>query len=165
MGEADVVSVKPDVRVRVATVVDAAAWGSMRRALWPDADDADREEQLRLASGPEDRAIALLAVDADSGEAVGFAEASIRREYVNGTETSPVGFLEGWYVRPEWRASGVGRMLVMAVAAWVRDRGCRELASDTWLDNPASQAAHLGCGFEETERVVNYRMQLGMPLE
>jgi aminoglycoside 6'-N-acetyltransferase I len=40
---------------------------------------------------------------ANTREPVGLVEASIRTDYVNGTSSSPVAFLEGIYVIPEAR--------------------------------------------------------------
>lgn len=131
----------------------------MRRALWPDETGVDDIEEMNDALERGGGATAFLALD-DRGSAIGFAEATVRREYVNGTDTSPVGFLEGWFVKPEWRGRGVGRALVAAVEDWTRNNGCCELASDTWLDNSASQQAHRSCGFEETERIVCFRKRL-----
>lgn len=129
----------------------------MRAALWPDAGiDALRAEALAWDAS---QGIALLAFD-DDGRAIGLAEASLRRDYVNGTESSPVGFLEAWFVQPGHRGRGVGRALVAAVEDWTRGHGCRELASDALLDNTGSHAAHAACGFEETERVVYFRKRL-----
>ena len=108
---------------------------------------------------PSARTVLLKAFDAE-GRAIGLAEASLRHDYVNGTEGSPVGFLEGWYVDPAWQGRGVGRALVAAVEAWTRGQGCTELASDASLDNTGSHAAHAACGFEETERVVYFRKRL-----
>lgn len=93
----------------------------------------------------------------EDGTPAGFAEAAIRHDYVNGTESSPVAFLEGIYVRPSARRQGVARALVDAVERWAAERGCGELASDALLDNDASHAMHRGLGFEETERVVYFR--------
>lgn len=145
--------------VRPATLADAPAWSAMRVALWPDeADVAAPAEMARQIDAARD-AVAFLACDA-GGSAIGFAEATLRHDYVNGTGSSPVGFLEGWYVAPEWRGRGVGRALVAAVERWSQERGCSELASDALLDNAASHAAHAACGFEETERVVYFRKPL-----
>jgi aminoglycoside 6'-N-acetyltransferase I len=105
------------------------------------------------------RCAAFLAVDAEQ-RPIGFAEATLRHDYVNGTETSPVGFFEGWYVVPEQRGRGIGRALLHAAEAWARSRGCAEFASDALLDNDDSQLAHLACGFAETERVVYFRKPL-----
>lgn len=144
-------------RVRAATSADVEAWGAQRAALWPDADDARDPGAMASILSDTDAAAFVAEVD---GRVVGFAEATLRRGYVNGTETSPVGFLEGWHVEPAWRGRGVGRALVAAVADWSRASGARELASDSLLDNAGAHAAHAACGFEETERVVYFRRWL-----
>jgi aminoglycoside 6'-N-acetyltransferase I len=100
-----------------------------------------------------------LAVSA-SGSAVGFVEASKRVDYVNGTNSSPVAFLEGLYVVQSFRRQGVARALVDSVAKWALAEGCTELASDSLLDNTAAHIAHRALGFEETERVVYFRRAL-----
>jgi aminoglycoside 6'-N-acetyltransferase I len=79
---------------------------------------------------------------------IGFAEVS-RRAYAEGCETSPVGFLEGWYVLAERRGAGVGRALLAAGEMWARELGCREFASDAVVNNAVSAAAHRALGFEE----------------
>jgi aminoglycoside 6'-N-acetyltransferase I len=90
----------------------------------------------------------------------GFAEASIRTDYVNGTDAAPVAFLECLYVAPEARRRGCARALVTAVHAWGRARGCREFASDASLANADCQAEHRALGFVETERSVYFRRSL-----
>ncbi|MCM2526205.1 aminoglycoside N-acetyltransferase AAC(6')-Iz [Stenotrophomonas maltophilia] len=142
--------------IRQATPADAAAWAQLRLGLWPDDDDPLEELKQLLADA---EGVVFLACAAD-GEAVGFAEVRLRHDYVNGTESSPVGFLEGWYVQPQWQGRGVGRALLAAVQAWTRDTGCRELASDSRVEDVQAHAAHRACGFEETERVVYFRMPL-----
>jgi aminoglycoside 6'-N-acetyltransferase I len=142
--------------VRRAGAGDLPAWNAMRMALWPDADDT---AQALLAQLARDDMAVWLALRAD-GEPLGFAEASLRRDHVNGTDSSPVGFLEGLYVDPAWRRGGVGRALVEAVERWTHERGCSELASDALLDNTGSHAAHVAYGFEETQRVVYFRKQV-----
>ena len=150
---------KGEWQVRRATEADVGAWAGLRAALWPEEDVAAHAAEIRDALAQPHGVVAFLALDAD-GQACGFAEATLRRDYVNGTESSPVGFLEGWYVVPESRGSGAGRALVAAVAQWTREQGCSEFASDALLDNEPSHRAHAACGFEETERVVYFRKQL-----
>ena len=145
-----------DGTVRRAHEADLGTWCAMRARLWPDADDT---AQQLLAQLVEPDGIVLVAFARD-GAAVGFAEANLRHDYVNGTQSSPVGYLEGLFVEADWRRHGVGRALVAAVAQWTRERGCSELASDAALDNLVSQAAHLAYGFEETERVVYFRQRV-----
>lgn len=91
---------------------------------------------------------------------LGFAEASIRSDYVNGTSGSPVAFLEGIFVEPGARRTGIARGLVEAICAWAREHGLSELASDADLTNTTSHAVHDALGFSETERVVFFRMSL-----
>jgi aminoglycoside 6'-N-acetyltransferase I len=133
------------------------AWLALRLALWPDVAEAEQLSGMAdaLARGHYVR----LAVTA-SGSVVGFVEASKRVDYVNGTDSSPVAFLEGMYVTQSSRRHGVARALVESVVNWALDEGCRELASDSLLDNAVAHAVHRALGFEETERVVYFRRVL-----
>ncbi len=134
-------------------------WLRLRQALWPDCPEAEHLAEMAGFLREPDKYAQFVAYDED-GQAAGFAEAALRTDYVNGTETSPVAFLEGIYVAPQQRRQGWGRALVDAVTAWARTRGCRELASDALLDNVASHLMHRALGFEETERVVFFRKEL-----
>jgi aminoglycoside 6'-N-acetyltransferase I len=142
-------------RATPATIGD---WAEMRLALWPHASlpELEREAAALLVKKPA--AVAFL-LRADAA-AIGFAEATVRVDYVNGCSTSPVAFLEGIYVRPEWRRRGAARLLCRAVEAWASEQGCRELASDTEIDNSTSQRMHEALGFSESERVVYYHKRL-----
>lgn len=132
------------------------AWAELRADLWPD--ETVAEHRAEAAAMLESAERAFVAVQ--DGRVVGFAEAALRHDYVNGCETSPVAFLEGIYVRPAARRSGVAKALTDAVAAWGRSEGCTEFASDAEIDNAESHAFHLGAGFEETERVVYFRKRI-----
>jgi aminoglycoside 6'-N-acetyltransferase I len=143
-----------------ATIDDIDAWAELRAALWPEGSvEHHRDELVQSLRVVDRREVAFLA-RAASGEIVGFAEATLRSDYVNGCDTSPVAFLEGIYVRPVDRRKGVARSLVRAVEAWGRERGCSELASDALIDNTQSHAFHAAAGFEETDRVVYFRKPL-----
>lgn len=135
-------------------------WARLRSALWPDISIEDhRKELMHALSSADNNLIGFVALS-DSGEIVGFAEAALRKDYVNGCETSPVAFLEGVYVRPESRRKGVARSLCDAVEMWGKSVGCSELASDAPLENQVSHGFHLAMGFDETERVVFFRRRL-----
>jgi aminoglycoside 6'-N-acetyltransferase I len=141
------------------TSVDAPGWLELRAELWPDCPlQEHREEMAAFISQPQ--RFAQFVVRSEDNRPLGFAEASVRTDYVPGTETSPVAFLEGLYVRPEARRRGIARMLMQAVATWARGSNCTELASDTQLGNTLSQAVHQKLGFAETERVVFFRKAL-----
>ena len=151
---------QPVINVAIAGLADAADWAAMRQALWPRDDlgihGADIA-QLLAAPGDTINFVAR----ADDGRPAGFAEAGLRHDYVNGTESSPVAFLEGIYVDPAFRRTGVARQLVEAVENWARQQGCDELASDTGIANIPSQKLHNALGFTETQRVVYFRKLLG----
>ncbi|WP_371816465.1 aminoglycoside 6'-N-acetyltransferase [Roseateles sp. DAIF2] len=134
-------------------------WLALRRDLWPGPEEEHRADMAEMVAEPA-RYAQFLALDGPGGAALGLAEVALRRDYVNGTEGSPVGFLEGLYVRPEARRRGIAGALVRAASSWVGAQGCSEIASDTALENVASQALHRALGFEETERVVYFRRRL-----
>lgn len=137
-----------------------AAWGEMRFALWPWDSPAEHAAAAKAdyLSGSPDRAAFI--VRDDAGSPVAFAEAALRRDYVEGCNTSPVAFLEGIYVAPAARLQGLARQLSDTVAAWGRARGANEFASNALIDNTASHAFHAALGFAETERVVFFRKEL-----
>lgn len=151
------------IQVRHVEPADADAWLVLRAALWPA--DEGSTEVARFFAEPDQRGgllpeAVLVAVEGDaSATLVGFAEVS-RRAYAEGCETSPVGFLEGWYVVPARRGQGVGRALVAAAEAWARDLGCREFASDTLAGNESSARAHRALGFEQVEVIRCFRKVL-----
>ena len=90
------------------------------------------------------------------GHAAGFAQCQLRHDYVEGTETSPVGYLEGIYVREADRGKGIARKLLSACEDWAREQGCTEFASDCELTNTESQEFHRAVGFEEANRIVAF---------
>lgn len=154
------------VYIRHAESADAAAWVMLRSALWPDgsADEHAAEvatffEKPRMGPGAMPEAVLVAVAPGPGSTLVGVAEVS-RRAYAEGCETSPVGFLEGWYVVPEYRRQGVGRALVLAAEAWARSQGCREFASDALADNTESAAAHQALGFEEVEVIRCFRKNI-----
>lgn len=139
---------------------DDPDWLHMRVALWPEGSAREHVQEMAAFLTEPGRFAQFIARDSE-GAALGFIEASVRSDYVNGTSTSPVAYLEGLYVRPKARRQGVARALVQAVVHWARARGCQELASDALLHNRTSQAVHKRLGFAETERVVYFNLRLG----
>lgn len=148
------------VSIAPAKPADAADWTAMRTALWPRGGDGAHAADIAELLADAGETINLIVRDAD-GTALGFAEAALRHDYVNGCKTSPVAFLEGIFVKPETRCKGVARALVAAVEAWALEQGCTEFASDAAVDNFASIDMHRALGFEETQRVVFFRKVLG----
>ena len=132
-------------------------WLQLRILLWPDHEDAHLLEMRQLLEQPH--TLQLLSYN-DQQQAIAMLEASIRYEYVNGTQTSPVAFLEGIYVLPEYRRSGVATTLVQQVEDWAKQFSCTEFASDAAIDNTISHAMHRALGFQETERVVYFKKKI-----
>jgi len=143
--------------IRRATHEDKSAWLRMRQGLWPEAPieylDFDMDDRL----GDPDYAV-FVASGAD-GKQIAFIEAGLR-DYGEGCETSPVGYIEAWYVDEHIRGQKLGRDLIHVAEGWARDKGMKEMASDTWLENETSIAAHLKLGYEETERLVHFVKRL-----
>lgn len=145
--------------IEPCTSVDQPGWLDLRMALWPEGSPQDHLDEMASFLEQPERYVQFVAYGPDR-EPLGFVEASMRTDYVNGTETSPVAFLEGLYVVSEARCQGIARELVTAVEAWGERIGCSELASDALLENELSHAVHRALGFAETERVVYFRKAL-----
>ena len=146
--------------VRQTGAGDRAIWAEMRTALWPDETSLTHAKMVDELLGDGD-SLSLIA-EATDGIAVGFAEIAVRK-YANGCDTRPVAFLEGVWVKPQFRRQGIGARLIAHAETLLAARGFRELGSDTWIDDCTSQAAHLAWGFSETERVVYFRKILKPP--
>ena len=95
-----------------------------------------------------------------AGDGEGFAQCQLRRDYVEGTESSPVGYLEGIYVEENCRRRGLAAALLAACEDWARTKGCREFASDCELTNSQSLRFHLALGFEEANRIICFTKKL-----
>lgn len=94
------------------------------------------------------------------GALVGAALCSLRNDYVEGCDSSPVGYLEGIGVKEGLRGRGIAKELLAECEQWAREKGCREFASDCELSNTASLAFHLGVGFEEQNRIICFKKEL-----
>lgn len=91
---------------------------------------------------------------------VGFAQCQLRRDYVEGTHSTPVGYLEGIFVVPEYRHRGYAKELLKKCELWAKEKGCEEFASDCELDNTSSFNFHKAMGFEEANRIICFRKEL-----
>jgi aminoglycoside 6'-N-acetyltransferase I len=137
---------------------ETEAWLVMRMALWPETDEPQHRKEMAMMLSDEERFAVFVCQD-PHGELVGFAEVSLRA-WAEGCESSPVGYLEGWYVAEHARRQGIGGRLVAAAADWARSRGCTEMASDTELANRVSEATHLRLGYRVAARVTAFRKRL-----
>ncbi len=143
--------------IRRATLEDKPEWLHMRQGLWPDAPLEYLDFDLDDLLADSDAGI-FVASRADGG-LVAFIEVGLR-DYGEGCETSPVGYIEAWYVDEHARGQKLGREMARVAEQWAREKGCTEMASDTWLENDVSIAAHLKMGYYEAERLVHFVKRL-----
>lgn len=146
------------VIVRAVRVGDSEAWQRMRAELWPDGTGAHAADIQKFFNDMSTERGAVLVAE-HGGALAGFVELSLRA-YAEGCETTPVAYLEGWYVAPETRGSGVGRALLRAAEEWGRSQGCTEFASDAEAENTTSADAHRACGFEEVSLIRCFKKRL-----
>jgi aminoglycoside 6'-N-acetyltransferase I len=148
----------PICSIRPVELPDTAEWLRLRLALWPDADLVELERELRAIWERRDHEPVFVAERAD-GRLGGMIEVSLRPSAA-GCVTSPVGYIEGWFVDADLRGRGIGRTLVAAAEAWAIQAGCREMASDTTPEYPISPRAHARLGYQETTTPLHYRKTL-----
>jgi aminoglycoside 6'-N-acetyltransferase I len=146
-----------DIRIVRCTTPDPR-WVDCRAQLWPESATAEHYDAAVALLQAKTPFVVLLALA--SAEVIGFAEVLLRRDPVNGCQTSPVAFLEGIWVALQYRRLGVARSLINEAENWASELGCAEFASDALVDNVASHAFHEAAGFTEIERVVCFRKLL-----
>ena len=143
--------------IQQAEAHDVPALAKLACQLWPD----HTVEEMRLEFAEiiaKQDATFFLAYAEET--AIGFAQCQLRRDYVEGTDSSPVGYLEGIYVAEEYRKHGIARELLSACESWAKEKGCTEFASDCELDNVQSLQFHLNVGFEEANRIICFAKKI-----
>lgn len=136
------------------TLSNASEWLSMAIQLWPDYDP--NELTQIVTEGLQSQKYRRLLCKNESGLYVGFIDLSLRHDYVEGSSTSPVGYIEGIFVKPEYRNQGVAKFMVAQGENWVKQSGCAEIASDTSITNVDSQNFHARLGFDKREIIVHF---------
>ena len=143
--------------IRKAALSDAATAAALAQQLWPHHEAAQLQEEFEPLL--EDANAAVFLAYSDSVPA-GFAQCQLRNDYVEGTSSTPVGYLEGIFVVPAYQKQGIARALLAACENWARMRGCSEFASDCELTNSDSLLFHLNVGFEEANRIICFTKKL-----
>lgn len=143
--------------IRRAQPADAAAVAALALQLWPDHTQQELREEFEPMLAEKEAAVFLAYA---GGTAVGFAQCQLRHDYVEGTSSSPVGYLEGIFVAANHRRAGYAGALLKACEGWAREMGCQEFASDCELDNEDSLRFHLRMGFAEVGRIICFQKSL-----
>ena len=143
--------------IRKAEIKDLPILAELACQLWPDHTVEEMRTEFAEILAKPDAAYFLAYADEN---AVGFAQCQLRHDYVEGTVSSPVGYLEGIYVADEYRQQGFARELLSACESWAKEKGCTEFASDCELNNVQSLQFHLNVGFEEANRIICFTKKL-----
>lgn len=146
------------MEIRPVNEDDRAEWVRMRDLLWPGS-LGDHEAETRLFFAQPDETLATFVLDRLDGRLGGFIEVG-QRSYAEGCASSPVAYIEGWYIDADLRQQGLGAALVRPAERWARGRGLTEIASDAETDNEVSIKAHQALGYAEEARVVCFRKDL-----
>lgn len=136
---------------------DIKMLASLAVQLWPYHTQKELEEEF---SGLMEDGKTVFFLCEQGGSTAGFAQCSLRNDYAEGTESSPVGYLEGIFVCPAYRKQGYARRLLSACESWAEEQGCLEFASDCELHNKDSLHFHLQAGFVEANRIICFVKQL-----
>ncbi len=145
------------MHIRPLLQSDDAEWFRMRDLLWPGLPEAQHRAEMTAYRATTSWAVFV--ADRGDGRLAGFLELGERRS-ADGCSSSPVPYIEGWYVDEDVRRSGVGRALVEAAERRAREAGHSEIASDCLLDNEASRRAHDSLGYQEVDRLIHFRKPL-----
>ena len=79
---------------------------------------------------------------------------------MGGTDSSPVGYLEGIFVKEEHRKNGYAKELLCACEKWAKEMGCDEFASDCELNNVDSFEFHMAMKFDEVNRIICFKKKI-----
>lgn len=140
-----------------ATKEDSLTIAGLAVLMWDSHTVEELAEEFEEITSNEECAVFLLSID---NQAIGFAQCQLRHDYVEGTDSSPVGYLEGIFVKQEYRNQGFAKELLEQCEAWAKEKGCSEFASDCELDNDVSLKFHLKMGFAEANRIICFTKQL-----
>ena len=145
--------------IKRADRADAETLAGLAMQMWPDHDLCELTQEFRALIKNEDAACFLIYMD---DKPVAFAQCQLRHDYVEGTDSSPVGYLEGIFVTEEYRTKGYAAELLAECEKWAKTKGCTEFASDCELDNVDSLRFHIAMGFEETNRIICFKKGLSV---
>lgn len=140
-----------------ATDNDSRILAEMAIQMWNSHTVDTLEEKFAVLLSSENTVAFIKYVDNMS---VGFSQCSLRTDYVEGTESTPVGYLEGIFVKKEYRNRGYAKELLFACEKWAKDMGCVEFASDCELDNILSLKFHMAMGFIEANRIICFKKDI-----
>lgn len=140
-----------------ATIEQIPQIAPIVRELWLEHDLEDLNRILNdYISGEESAVFA----ERKDDQVIGVALCCLRHDYVEGCESSPVGYLEGIFVQENFRLKGIADSLCKECENWAKELGCSEFASDCELTNTDSLRFHLSIGFQEENRIICFKKRI-----
>lgn len=136
---------------------DSAVLAELAVQLWDGRSISELKHEFEQLAESADAACFIKYFD---NKPVGFAQCQLRRDYVEGTSTSPVGYLEGIFVLKEYRNKGYAKELLSHCQKWAAYKNCTEFASDCEIDNEVGFQFHLAMGFEVANRIICFRKKI-----
>ena len=143
--------------IREATQADTSALAELAIKMWSDNTISELQSEFLDLICRDDAVCFIKYID---NKKVGFAQCQLRNDYVEGTNTSPVGYLEGIFIEKEYRHRGYAKELLSKCEQWAKEKCCTEFASDCEIDNNISLEFHLSMGFEEANRIICFRKNI-----
>lgn len=140
-----------------ATSNDAKTIASLAVRMWTSHTIEELTEEFLSVVNNDSSVVYLLSIE---NNIVGFAQCGLRHDYVEGTSSSPVGYLEGIFVEEKYRKQGYSKQLLNCCEQWAKEKGCTEFASDCELDNEISRQFHMNLGFKEANRIICFKKKL-----
>ena len=140
--------------IKRAGINETGELANLAIQMWSDHDLEDLEAEYRELSMNSEAACFIKYVD---DKPIAFAQCQLRHDYVEGTDSSPVGYLEGIFVSDQYRRNGYAAELLSECEKWAIEKGCTEFASDCELGNTDSIKFHMSLGFEEANRIICFR--------
>lgn len=148
---------RANIIIYPAKITDADIVAKLAIQMWEDNTVDDLAREFKELIGSAEARVYLAEID---GDTVGFAQCQLRHDYVEGTDSSPVGYLEGIFVSEGYRGQGIAKKLLNACEEWAAEMGCVEFASDCELANFESLKFHMSVGFQEANRIICFTKKL-----
>lgn len=143
--------------IRKADTNDLEALANLAVLMW---NESSTSELINEFSNDISKRECGLFLKFENDTLIGFAQCKLRNDYVEGTTTTPVGYLEGIFIKEGYRNKGYAKELLSECEAWAKDNGCKEFASDCEIDNVSSFQFHKAMGFAEANRIICFTKKL-----
>lgn len=143
--------------IKIARIDDVHSLSKLAKELWVSDEICELECEFKELINNRDSKIFI---KYENNIPIGFAQCQLRHDYVEGTSTSPVGYLEGIYIKEQFRHNGFAKELLLACENWSKEKGCVEFASDCEINNENSLKFHLAMNFQESNRIICFKKSI-----